>query len=71
MWNYLGKQGRVRDEDSIIKDLYSNVITKFEGLFGKVFKAIKTLMSEGCHSEVDDSLLCIEDDSDKYISRVG
>jgi hypothetical protein len=40
-----------------------NIIPKFEGLFGKEFKSIKTPMSEGYHPEVDDSPLCIEDDS--------
>jgi hypothetical protein len=30
------------------------VIPKFESLFGKEFKPIKTTMSEGCHPEVDD-----------------
>jgi hypothetical protein len=48
-----------------------NVIPKFEGLLGKEFKAIKTLMSEGCHPETDDSPLCIEDDSAKYRSIIG
>jgi hypothetical protein len=47
---------------SIIKDLYPNVIPKFEGLFGKEFKPIKTPMSEGYHSKVDDSSLYTEDD---------
>jgi hypothetical protein len=44
---------------------------KFEGLFGKKFKPIKTPMSEGYHSEVDDSPLCTEDDSAKYRSIIG
>jgi hypothetical protein len=35
-----------------------NVIHKFEGLFGKEFKPIKTPMREGYHPEVDDSTLC-------------
>jgi hypothetical protein len=48
-----------------------NVIPKFEGLFGKEFKAIKTPMSEGYHPEVDDSPLCAEDDSDKYRLIIG
>jgi hypothetical protein len=47
------------------------VIQKFEGLFGKEFKPIKTPMSEGYHPEVDDSPLCTEDDSAKYRSIVG
>jgi hypothetical protein len=40
-----------------------NIIPKFEVLFGKDFKAIKTPMSEGYHPEVDDSPLCTKDDS--------
>jgi hypothetical protein len=40
-----------------------NVIPKFEGLFGKEFKPIKTPMSVGYHPEVDDSPPCTEDDS--------
>jgi hypothetical protein len=46
------------------------IILKFEGLFGKEFKAIKPLMSEGYHPEVDNSSLCTEDDSAKYRSIV-
>jgi hypothetical protein len=48
-----------------------NVIPKFESLFGKEFKPIKTPMSEGYHPEVDDSPLCTEDDSAKYRSIIG
>jgi hypothetical protein len=48
-----------------------NVISKFEGLFGKEFKPINTPMSEGCHPEIDDSTLCTEDDSTKYRSIIG
>jgi hypothetical protein len=43
------------------KTYIQNVIPKFEGLFGKEFKPIKTPMSEGYHPEVDDSSLCTED----------
>jgi hypothetical protein len=55
------------------KAYIQNVIPKFEGLFGKEFKPIKTPMSEGCgyHPEVDDSPLCTEDDSAKYRSIIG
>jgi hypothetical protein len=53
------------------KTYIQNVIPKFEGLFGKEFKAIKTPMSEGYHPEVDDSPLCTEDDSAKYRSIIG
>jgi hypothetical protein len=48
------------------KTYIQNVIPKFEGLFGKEFKPIKTPMSEGYHPQVDDSPLYIEDDSAKY-----
>jgi hypothetical protein len=37
------------------KTYIQNVIPKFEGLFGKEFKSIKTPMSEGYHPEVDDA----------------
>jgi hypothetical protein len=40
------------------KTYIQNVIPKFEGLFGKEFKPIKTPMSAGYHPEVDDSSLC-------------
>jgi hypothetical protein len=39
---------------------------KFEGLFGKEFKPIKTPMSEEYHPEVVDSLPYTEDDPVKY-----
>jgi hypothetical protein len=38
------------------KTYMQNFIPKFEGLFGKEFKPIKTPMSKGYHPEVDDSL---------------
>jgi hypothetical protein len=53
------------------KTYIQNVIPKFEGLFGKEFKPIKTPMSEGYHPGIDDSPLCTEDDSVKYRSIVG
>jgi hypothetical protein len=53
------------------KDLNSKFHPKFEGLFGKEIKAIKTPLSEGYHPEVDDSPLCTEDDSAKYKSIIG
>jgi hypothetical protein len=37
------------------KTYIQDIIPKFEGLFGKEFKPIKTPMSEGYHSEIDDS----------------
>jgi hypothetical protein len=39
------------------KTYIQKVIPKFEGLFGKEFKPIKTPMSEGYHPKVDDSPL--------------
>jgi hypothetical protein len=48
-----------------------NIIPKFEYLFGKEFKSIKSPMSEGYHPEVDDSPLCTEDDYAKYRSVVS
>jgi hypothetical protein len=53
------------------KTYIQNFIPKFEGLFGKEFKAIKTPMSEEYHPEVDDSPLCTGDDSAKYMSIIG
>jgi hypothetical protein len=53
------------------KTYIQNVIPKFEGLFGKEFKAIKTPMSEGYHPELDDSPIFTENDSAKYISIIG
>jgi hypothetical protein len=53
------------------KTYIQNTVPKFEGLFGKEFKAIKTPMSEGYHPEKDDSPLCTEDDSDKCRSIIG
>jgi hypothetical protein len=47
-----------------------NVIPKFEGLFGKEFKPIKTPMNEGYHPEVDDSPLCAEEDSAQFRSII-
>jgi hypothetical protein len=53
------------------KTYIQSVIPKFEGIFGKEFKPIKTPMSEGYHPEVDDSPLCTENDSAKYRSIIG
>jgi hypothetical protein len=43
------------------KTYIQNVILKFEGLFGKEFRVIKTPMSEAYHPEVDDLHLYTED----------
>jgi hypothetical protein len=53
------------------KTYIQNDIQKFEGLFGKEFKPVETPMSERYHPEIDDSPLCIEDDSAKYRSIIG
>jgi hypothetical protein len=53
------------------KTYTQNIIPKFEGLFGKEFKNIKTPMSEGYHPEIDDSPICTEDGSAKYRSIIG
>jgi hypothetical protein len=53
------------------KTCIQNGIPKFESLFGKEFKPIKTPMSKGYHPEVDDSPLCTKDDSAKYRSIIG
>jgi hypothetical protein len=53
------------------KTYIQNVIPKIEDVFGKEFKLIKTLMSEGNHPGVDDSPLCTEDDSAKYRSIIS
>jgi hypothetical protein len=56
---------------SSAKTYIQNIIPKFEGLFGKECKPIKTPMIEGYHPEIDDSPLCTEDDSAKYRSIIG
>jgi hypothetical protein len=48
-----------------------NIIPKFESMFGKEFKPIKTPMNEGYHPDIDDSTLCTEEDSAKYRSMIG
>jgi hypothetical protein len=48
-----------------------NVIPKFETLFGKELKPIKTPMSEWYHPEVDDTPLCMNEDSTEYRSIIG
>jgi hypothetical protein len=48
-----------------------NVIPKFENIFGKELKPIKTPMSEGYHPEIDDTPLCTEEDSARYRSIIG
>jgi hypothetical protein len=55
----------------LAKTYIQNIIPKFEGLFGKEFKHIKTPRSEGYHPEIDDSPLCTEDDSVKSRSIIG
>jgi hypothetical protein len=53
------------------KTYTQNDLRKFECIFGKEFKAIKTPMSEGYHPEIDDLPLYTEDDSAKYRSIIA
>jgi hypothetical protein len=53
------------------KTYIQNIIQKFEGLFCKEAKCIKTPMGEGYRPQEFDSPLCTEDDYAKYISIVG
>jgi Reverse transcriptase (RNA-dependent DNA polymerase) len=53
------------------KTYIQNVIPKFESLFGKELKPVKTPMSEGYHPEVDNTPLCTDEDSAKYRSIIG
>jgi hypothetical protein len=53
------------------KTYIHNIIPKFEGLFGKELKPIKSPMSEGYHPEIDDLPLCTEYESPKYRSIIG
>jgi hypothetical protein len=48
-----------------------NVISRFQGLFGKELKPNKTPMSEGYHPEVDDTPFCTDEDSAMYRSITG
>jgi hypothetical protein len=48
------------------KTNFQNVIPKFEGLFGKEFKLIKTSKWDVYHPEMDYSNLCTENDCEKY-----
>jgi hypothetical protein len=42
------------------KTYISNIIPKFDNLFGKELKQIKTHVSEGYHPEIDDTPLCTD-----------
>jgi hypothetical protein len=48
-----------------------NVITKFESIFGKELKPIKTSMSEGYNPEIDDTPICTEEYYTKNRSIIG
>jgi hypothetical protein len=37
-----------------------NILHKFESLFGNESKLIKTQMSEGYHTEIDDTSMCLK-----------
>jgi hypothetical protein len=45
----------------IFKVLFTNVIPKFENLFGQELKPIKKPMSEVYPPEIDDSPMCIQE----------
>jgi hypothetical protein len=64
------EESRIRTAISV-KTYIQNIITKFEGLFSKELKPIKTPMCEGYHPEVDDSPLCTDEDSAEYRSVIG
>ena len=53
------------------KTFIQNSIPKFEHLFEKQFKPIKTTLSEGYHPEIHDSPLCNDEDSARYRSIIG
>jgi hypothetical protein len=52
------------------KTYIQNVVPKFEGLFDKVLKPVKTPMSERYHPEINDTPLCTDEDSAKYRSVI-
>jgi hypothetical protein len=54
-----------------VKTYIHNVIPKFEGLFSKELKPMKTPMSKGNYPGVDGSPLCTDEDSAKYRSVIG
>mgnify|MGYP006173964221 CR=1 FL=1 len=53
------------------KTYIQNVKLKFEILFDKELKPVKTPMSEGYHLDIDDTPPCTDDDSAKYSSIIG
>jgi hypothetical protein len=53
------------------KTYIQNVIPKFENLFDKELKPVKTPVSEGYHHEIDDTPPCTDEDSAKYRSIIG
>jgi hypothetical protein len=55
MWNNLEKHRKTLGLALSAMTYIQNVIPKYEGLFGKDFKAIKTPMSPGYYPEIDDS----------------
>ena len=50
-----------------VKTYISNLVLKFEKLFGLEFKTIKTPMAEDYHPELDDSPFRSRDDGDRNI----
>jgi hypothetical protein len=63
---FLGWKNKQLGSSLSEKTYIQNLIPKFEDLFGKEFKPIKTPMSEEYHPELDNSPLCTEDESTKY-----
>jgi hypothetical protein len=53
------------------KTYIQNIIPKFEGLFGKELKPVKTPMNEGYHPGVDDTPPCTDKDSANYRCIIG
>jgi hypothetical protein len=47
-----------------------NLTPKFESLFGKELKPIKTPIREGYHHEIDDTSICTAEDSTKCRSII-
>ena len=53
------------------KTYIQNLTPKFEALFEKTFKPIKTPMANDCHPELDDFPLISDDDASKFQSIIG
>ncbi len=49
----------------------SNMIPKFEELYGVIFKTVKAPMASDYHPQLDDSPFISDDDSSKFRSAIG